>query len=99
MLLWAGHALAGYAGGYGQSDLAGYGSHSHSQDDELSEQPMQQWGDHQHSSLMVDHAHETPHLSPWLSPPEWQSTGRPLFAYVQRLANGPNKRIERPPRS
>lgn len=99
MLLWAGHALAGYAGGNGQSDQAGYGSHSHSHDDEPSEQPWQLWGDHQHSSLMVDHAHETPHLGAWLPASEWSTTGQPLFAYAQRLANGPNTRIERPPRS
>jgi len=99
MLLWAGHALAGYAGGYGQSAQAGYDSHLHSHDDELTEQGFQLSGDHQHSSLMADHVHETPLLTAWMPAPERGTAEQPSFAYAQRLANGPNTRIERPPRS
>jgi len=99
ILLWAGHALAGYAAGSGSAAQANYDDHPHSHDDDSTGQDFQLWGDHQHSSLMADHVHETPHLSAWLPAPGRVSTGQPAFAYDQRLAHGPRTRIERPPRS
>ncbi|HHG4437087.1 TPA: hypothetical protein ACPWE6_005898 [Pseudomonas aeruginosa] len=99
LLLWAGHALAGYAGGNGQAAQAIYDDHSHSHDNDSAGQDFQLWGDHQHTSLTADHVHETPHLNAWLPAHGHVSAGQPAFAYAQRLAHGPHTRIERPPRS
>ena len=98
ILLWAGHALAGYIGGNGQVAQANYDGHPHSHDDSTGPD-FQLWGDHQHTSLMADHVHETPHLTAWLPAPGRASAEQPSFTYAQRLAHGPSTRIERPPRS
>ncbi|EPW8900913.1 hypothetical protein ACWQTE_000366 [Pseudomonas aeruginosa] len=94
MLLWAGHAFSGY----GKIAQVGTISHQHSHDEDLSEQDFQLWGDHQHSSLMADHVHETPHLSAWLPTPQYLAAEQPLTAGPLRLPSGHSTRIERPPR-
>jgi hypothetical protein len=102
MLLWAAHALAGYTDGNGQSAQATYDSHPHSHphshDDDLSSQSLQPGGDHQHSSLVADHLHETPHLIAWPQAPRTQAEAT-AFGYARRLAISPPTRIERPPRT
>ena len=98
MLLWAGHALAGYTDGNGQGAQATYDSHPHSGDDDLSSRSLQPGDDHQHSSLVADHLHETPHLTAWPRAPRTQAEA-PAFGYAKRLVISPPTRIERPPRT
>ncbi|WP_139271082.1 hypothetical protein [Atopomonas hussainii] len=98
MLLWAGHTLAGYTTSHPHNSATALDSHPHSHDDAVNDNGLQPWLDHPHSSLMGDHAHETPHLTAWSPATQDALTGRPFYAYQQVLPDSPSTRIERPPR-
>lgn len=95
-MAWAGHASAVLVGS-SQTAVSGDGAHTHAHGDSALACAVR--ADHYHSSLTVDHLHETPHLTALLSLAAQPERALAIATPRYFVPASPIFLIERPPRS
>lgn len=96
-MAWAGHASAVLVGSSQTAVSSGDGAHTHAHGDRALACAV--CADHYHSSLTVDHLHETPHLTALLSLAAQPERALAIATPRYFVPASPIFLIERPPRS